>query len=315
MRVVDGTGFQAEFNESPTLATYAHERISQICGHVERLALEDGDELTVFDFGTIVVRGGTLRAFGDGTVYAFGGVVYAHDEVRVLAFGQATVVAAGHTQTVAHDKVTFLGYERSRVTLRSFSSGELHDFAIGSFYNFTRGELHDNASGYSYDMTEIEVHGDHTALRGRGNTRVQINGTPAVRLAGNAVGHTAAGTRTQFIDTTDKARIESEPIVRAADVPLTPSGTPTAGYQTGGSPQADRATAAAGPQIERTLTPAAVPAPAASAAAPQRDTAIPAQGAAASDTGGHDMPTPTGAAVPLPDFGPEWRPLRAAKSR
>ena len=308
MKVVNATGFQGEFNESPTLATFADERVSQILGRVERLTIENGDDVTVFDFDTIVVRGGTLRAFGSGTVYVMSGLLYAHDEVRVIAFGEAKVVSYGRVPVIAHDKVTVVGYERSRITLRSFSSAELHDFAMGSFYNFTRASLHDNSSGYGYDMSEIDLDGDHTSLRGRGNARVQVNGTPAVRLAGNAVVHTAPATRTQFIEASENSRIVSGPMTRAADVPLVPSTTPTTGYQSGGSPAADRASVV--PEVHP------APAPVTDAPLSQTSQSVDIVQGSASEPAGDAAPSTSrassGTPVPLPEFGQEWRPLRSS---
>lgn len=306
MRIVDGTGFQRVFNESPTLATYssdAGERVSQILGTVEQLAVTGDDDLTVFDFGTIAVKGGTLRAFGDGTVYAMAGVVYAHDNVRVVAFGETKVVSYGSVSVTASDKVTVVAYERSRVTLRSFASATLHDYCQGSFHNFTRADLRDQAIGYGYDMAEVEIDGDHASLRARGSVRAQVHGSPSVWLAGNAAAHTSDD-RTKFIVTTDNARIVPGTITHAADVSLAPSATPTVGYQNGGSPDADRATVSPRPHSAPTQTAAAARefrdessvTPVATAASP-----------AGLESSSGDDPHVAG---PLPDFGPEWRPLR-----
>ena len=311
MRIVDGTGYLREFNESPTLATYGSdtsERVSQILGTVDRLVIAGDDDLTIFDFDTITVKGGTLRAFGAGTIYATAGVVYAHDNVRVIAFGEAKVVAYGQVSVTASDKVTVFAYERSRVTLRSFATGTLHDYCQGSFHNFSRADLHDQAGGYGYDMCEVEVHGDHATFRGRGNTRAQVHGTPSVWLAGNATAHTSPETRTDFIVATGSSRVLPDPITHASDVSLVPSTTPTVGYQNGGSPAADRATVA--------TLPHSVMEPAGSAPELRDHEGNTTSAVAGSPVDGESVTPEAGSqvAIPVADFGPEWRVLREFKS-
>ncbi|WP_301851073.1 hypothetical protein [Rhodococcus pyridinivorans] len=315
MKIVDGTGYRGEFSDSPTLSAYAdaNERISQVLGSVDRLLISENDDLTVFDFGTIVVKGGTLRAFGSGTVYATGGVVYAHDEVRVLAFGSAKVTSHGRASVIACDKALVTGYEDCRITLRAYAQATLHDNCRGSFHNLSQASLHDMAQGYAYDMAVVDIHGDYATLRARGLSRVEVHGTPSVWLGGNSVAHTSPETRVKFIAVTGNARVTAAPMTKPADVSLEPSPTPTRAYQEGGSPEADRATVAAAsisassPQPQNRVPDRA----------PSSDTQFPAteDGSPTSKTTDTEKIAGEQDGLPLADFGPEWRPLPLPRSQ
>ncbi|MFZ2175220.1 MAG: hypothetical protein WAW17_14560 [Rhodococcus sp. (in: high G+C Gram-positive bacteria)] len=315
MNIVDGTGFQSEFHQSPTLANYSRGndgRVSRILGHVPRLSVTDGDNVTVYDFDTITVDGGTLHAFGSGTVYATGtATVHAHDVVRVLAFDTATGIGYGHAAITCSDKATGIGYERSRLTLRDFSTGTLRDFSVGSFHNFTQGTIYDQGNGYAYDMAVIEIHGDHTSLRARGTARADVHDTPSVWLSGAATAHTSAETRIKFIVATEKACIITEPMTRPDDVELTLSVKPTLGYQNGGSPDEDRATLQPDlPPAPAELTPVAAPIagfePTPEPEPTGKDTTPTAEPAAPTSA------TSSMSGIALADFGPKWHPLQSS---
>ncbi|MHD0294255.1 hypothetical protein [Rhodococcus qingshengii] len=317
MNNIDGTGFQTEFHQAPTLASFAagSGHLSRIAGHVPLLSLTNNDMLTVYDFDTIVIDGGRLTAFGSGTVYARGNAhVRAHDKVRVIAFDEASGELYGHSSGTFSDHSSAVGYERARLTFHDLSSGILQDFAVGSFHNFSTGTVHDQANANAYGSATIDIHGDHSSVRARQKSKVVIHGTPAVWLADEAVAHLPEGAKEKFIVKTGNAKLVRTPIVRADDS-LTPSATPTQGYQLGGSPTEDWATIQT-PEAANLPT-----VPAIEEAAPTPELSIenttfpatPVESELPDQVNAKDEPEPasaTASGVPLADFGPTWFPLR-----
>lgn len=322
MKIVDRDGFQSEFQESPKLSTYSDTRVSRILGHVPRLSLTKNDDVTLYDFDVVTIDGGILRAFGKGTVYASGTAeVYAYDEVRVLAFDTAKVRGYGHASITCSGKATGVGYERSRLTFHNFASGELHDFCTGSFHNFAEGTVYDQANGYAYDTAIVEIHGNHTSVRARGRSSIDVHDTPAVWLAGSATAHVKDDTRTKFIVTTGKSTITPTPIVRPSSVTLTPSATPTQGYQEGGSPAEDLATVQGAATAPAEIAPEAAPAVEVETVTEVPTLATEAEPIATPDpatvpdttitteTASTDMSV-MGVGIPLPLYGEGWTSLK-----
>ena len=329
MNIVDGIGFQREFDESPTLVNYRKVhggRVSQIRGYIPQLSVTNDDLITVYDFGTITIDGGILHAYGKGTVYASGTAkVYAHDEVRVLAFDDAEVRAYQQASVICNNKSSAVGFERSHLTLNDRSFGELRDISVGSFHNFSQGTIFDSARANAYDATIVEIYGDHASLRARGRSAVGVHGTPALWLGGSAIAHVEESTKSQFIIISEKASITQEPLNNPSKTELKVSDTPTLGYQKGGSPAEDHATVQAAaplPAAQTNPAPAteAVPEPAVPAQAPvwvEPENTAPPTPPAVEDTAAPEEPTyastltlPTG--TPLPQFGDAWTALKTS---
>ncbi|TQC45169.1 hypothetical protein EEB14_33390 [Rhodococcus sp. WS4] len=344
MTIDDGTAFEPEFSEFPTLARrYGRtELVSRVLGDVKNLLLDEGEysTVTVLSFQCILITSGTLHAFGSGTVYArHGAEVHAHDKVRVIAEGEVTAELHDNALGIGLQNCAMTAYDAAQITLRDFSKGVLHDNSRGKFFNFTQVQVNGNAQARIYDGVSAEIFGDHAAVRARGQSRVQITterSGPSVLLSDDAKAFVPNEEARRWTTPADHPRIFVGESPRPDTVSL--EATPTEGYQKGGSPVKDReiearedASAAA---VGMAATPSAVPAPPTVAAAAPSPPTVPTHAAIfvpaltqqaaflAPQAAPGSASGPTTPAAPdddeavayempsVSDFGEGWRPLR-----